>query len=379
MPITCHNFASQLYHAALDDEDDGLPDLIHRDDSSSDDDVTYQRPHHHHYPLYDSSSDSDSSNEDGFSALAPSLSEDTGPIRVAAKPKKGSKRKNVFVDDRGFPDQSDEFDTLLRNVDGGTVLRKRRHPPRPLDDIDPEFNVQYDEALHGEKFRAEFQPSPLLTAAENEELANLIKEFWPVFDDKGLFIPVKDYECVIDTGTAAPIAVKGIRYGPYETPIMRECVAKLEKLGHISQIRDGQWLFKALLAPKPHQEHIRILAEFIWRFCVNYIPLNAITRVIAYPIPRCDSAVYIAFGSAKFFWIMDAPQGYHQLRVAEESREKLAFQGPDAIKWTWNVMPFGPVNGPQTFIDFMHDMDSTWKQLAISRGVPIGDDCITRG
>ena len=63
----------------------------------------------------------------GFSALAPPAPPtqmDPGPIRPAAKPKRGSKRKNVFTDDRGFPDQSDEFDTLLRNVDGGTVLRK---------------------------------------------------------------------------------------------------------------------------------------------------------------------------------------------------------------------------------------------------------------
>jgi hypothetical protein len=75
---------------------------------------------------------------------------------------------------------------------------------------------------------------------------------------------------------------------------------------------------------------------------------------------------------------MDAPQGYHQFKVALESGMKLAFQGPDAIKWTWRVMPFSPVNGSQTFIDFMHDMDSTWKLVAIERSVPIGDDCNTR-
>jgi hypothetical protein len=38
--------------------------------------------------------------------------------------------------------------------------------------------------------------------------------------DTGLFILVKDYECVIDTGSAPPIAVKGINYGPHETPII---------------------------------------------------------------------------------------------------------------------------------------------------------------
>jgi hypothetical protein len=28
------------------------------------------------------------------------------------------------------------------------------------------------------------------------------------------------------------------------------------------------------------------------------------------------------------------------------------------------VMPFGPTNGPATFINFIHDIDSIWKELA---------------
>jgi hypothetical protein len=222
-------------------------------------------------------------------------------------------------------------------------------------------------------FRSEFQPSPLLTDEENAKLAELMKEFWCVFSEKGLFVPVKDYECCINTGTAATISVKGTNYGPRELPIMRECVAALEKLGHIYQIRDGPWLFKALLAPKPHQEHITCIKKFIWRYCVNYIPLNAITEPIAYPIPRCDAAVTLAFGDGIYIWLMDAPQGYHQLRFAKESQPKLAFQGPDAVKYTYGVMPFGPMNGPTIFIDFIHDMDSGWKALATTRGVPLGE------
>ena len=71
-------------------------------------------------------------------------------------------------------------------------------------------------------------------------------------------------------------------------------------------------------------------------------------------------------------WLWDSPQGYHQLRVAIESQLKLAFQGPDAIKWTYNVMPFGPTNGPATFINFAHDICSVWQEEAKRRGIPIG-------
>ena len=76
--------------------------------------------------------------------------------------------------------------------------------------------------------------------------------------------------------------------------------------------------------------------------------------------------------------MFDAPMGYHQLAVELASQEKLAFQGVDAIKWTYTVMPFGPTNGPATFINFIHDIDSVWKELARERGVPIDDDTNTK-
>ena len=116
---------------------------------------------------------------------------------------------------------------------------------------------------------------------------------------------------------------------------MQKCIANLAKVGHIRQIHDCEWLFKALLAPKPHQENVRDINKFVWQFCINYIPLNGMTCVIAFPIPWCNSAVYSEFGGQRmaFMWLWDAPQGYHQLRVALCSQLKLAFQGTDAIKY----------------------------------------------
>jgi hypothetical protein len=142
-----------------------------------------------------------------------------------------------------------------------------------------------------------------------------------VFDEKGIFVPVKHYECVIDTRNSQSIAVKKVLYGEQETMIMHKCIAALTKVSHIRQITDGGWLFKALLTAKPHQEHVRCIDDVMWRFCVNYIPLNSVTRLIAYPIPRCDLAVHNKFGQGKWRWMFDAPMGYHQLAVALASQE----------------------------------------------------------
>ncbi len=73
----------------------------------------------------------------------------------------------------------------------------------------------------------------------------------------------------------------------------------------------------------------------------------------------------------------DAPQGYHQIGVKHKSQEKLVFAGPDATKWTHNVMPFGPVNGPAMLIAFIHKVDSSWKELACSQGIVVDEDTNT--
>jgi hypothetical protein len=52
------------------------------------------------------------------------------PIHVAPM-SRGKKRPNVFYDDRGFPNQLHDFDVTLHNINGGCILRKRKHPTPP--------------------------------------------------------------------------------------------------------------------------------------------------------------------------------------------------------------------------------------------------------
>jgi hypothetical protein len=207
---------------------------------------------------------------------------------------------NVFLDDRGFKDLSDKYNHVLRNINGGPILRKLRHPAPALNaDINPVFHAPFVPAMHEDQMRNDLDLShldPIL----RETIYAIIQKYWSVFDKKGVFVPVKNYECVIDTGTAQTISVKKILYGERKTIIMHECIAALAKVGHIVQTTEGEWMFKALLAAKPHQEHIRCIDEFVWRFCVNFIPLNSITKLIACPIPRCDSAVFNEFGQGKW-------------------------------------------------------------------------------
>jgi hypothetical protein len=131
----------------------------HSDDDSDSED--YMPALLYRYSGYDSSDDnmSISSEQDSFHHVFSAPTPDTAPIRVSPKPPKGKRRKNAFIDDRGFPDQSNELDTLLHSMHGKPILRKRRHPAPNLDDIDPAFDFKYDEALHGNQFREDFTPA----------------------------------------------------------------------------------------------------------------------------------------------------------------------------------------------------------------------------
>jgi len=45
--------------------------------------------------------------------------------------------------------------------------------------------------------------------------------------------------------------------------------------------------------------------------------------------------------------------GFHQLRVAEESKAKTAFRNPDGL-YEWEVMSFALTNAPAYFVDLMN-------------------------
>jgi hypothetical protein len=146
---------------------------------------------------------------------------DNSPIRVAPKPKRLKHLLNVFLDIRGFPDQSNNYDHVLHGVDGGPILRKLRHPQPDLDaPVDPLYYLLFITDKHEALMHKDMDLSYLEPTLQ-EKLYKIIRDHWSVFDKKGVFIPVKNYECMIDTGSSCPIAVKKILYDKRETVIMQ--------------------------------------------------------------------------------------------------------------------------------------------------------------
>ena len=78
---------------------------------------------------------------------------------------------------------------------------------------------------------------------------------------------------------------------------------------------DSLWAALAVLVRKKNGE---------WRFCIDYRPLNSVTRKDAYSLSHFDKVLDRISGSS-WFSSLDLCRGYWQVGMAQSSKAKTAF------------------------------------------------------
>ena len=170
-----------------------------------------------------------------------------------------------------------------------------------------------------------------------------------------------DFEFCIDTDNSPPVCCRQPVYGFHESKIMTKLIAVLEA-NKLIRDDEGSWGSLLLLTVQPRQKSCTNVSAFIWRLCVNYLPLIEITRGFEFPIPRCmDSIEDLGDSCDPIFTIsLDARSGYHQIRVRKCDQEKLALFTPSVEKKTYAFLPFGPTNTPSFYTAMMQSLRKEW-------------------
>jgi hypothetical protein len=101
-------------------------------------------------------------------------------------------------------------------------------------------------------------------------------------------------------------------------------------------------------------------SQYVFRLCVSYRALNAITWPFLFAVRRCDDVIE-QIGTARHVITMDLDAGYWQMKLRESSRSKTAFYTPRGKK-RWRVTPMG-AQPHHAFVAMAMRMEDEWGQL----------------
>ena len=148
-------------------------------------------------------------------------------------------------------------------------------------------------------------------------MKTIIQQYRDIFPEKlskGLLAERQvQYEIKIEPGSKPPYRPP-YRLCPSEQDELEEQVKDLLAQGFI---RPSCSPYGALVLFVPKKDGR-------WRMCIDYRALNKQTIKDCYLLPRID-LLLDRLGQARVFTKLDLEQGYHQIAMAEDSIEKIAF------------------------------------------------------
>jgi hypothetical protein len=135
-----------------------------------------------------------------------------------------------------------------------------------------------------------------------------------------------------------PIQQKSRRSAPVHAEAVQKEVERLLQAGAIRELHYPTWLSNTVVVKKKNGK---------WRVCVDFTNLNQACPKDPFPLPKIDQLVDATAGHNRMSFL-DAFQGYHQIALSPEDREKTAFITPLGI-YCFKVMSFGLKNAGATY------------------------------
>lgn len=110
------------------------------------------------------------------------------------------------------------------------------------------------------------------------------------------------------------------------------------------------------------------------RLVINFIPLNSIAVKDHYPMPQLNDLFQALYG-ARYYAALDCTEGFLQIPVLNEHRERTAFITPHGL-YHFKRCPFGFTNSPATF---QRTMNNIFEEGLYKRCVIYIDDILVFG
>ncbi|KAL7883614.1 hypothetical protein SRHO_G00012720 [Serrasalmus rhombeus] len=170
-----------------------------------------------------------------------------------------------------------------------------------------------------------------LEPQQRKEVWEVLREFKDIFalteGEVGLTHLVQHE---IDTGDAKPIKTR-----PRHLPLAHQAAAD----SAIEEMLRAGIIEPSDMVNKKKSQKIR--------FCVDYRPLNSVTKKDSYPLPRIDESLDLVSGSS-WFSSLDLRSGYWQVPLSPDAKPKTAFCTGRGL-WHFRVLSFSLCNAPATF------------------------------
>ncbi|HBK83635.1 MAG TPA: hypothetical protein DDZ41_08570, partial [Flavobacterium sp.] len=189
-----------------------------------------------------------------------------------------------------------------------------------------------------------------LNSEEKSSIQKICKEYNDV-----LFVEGDSLSMTNATMHSIPIPENAnpINTKPYRLPeSMKEVInSEVSNMlnNHIIRSSTSPWNSPLLVVPKKS-----IDGEKKYRVVVDYRRLNDITIGSVFPLPNINE-ILDQLGKASYFSTLDLANGYHQIPIIENDREKTAFSTNEG-HYEFNRMPFGLKGAPATFQRMMNNV-----------------------
>ena len=221
-----------------------------------------------------------------------------------------------------------------------------------VESIDQVRRVESDQPLSAERIQwrkgeliETLKMEDTLQSDEKSKLIAMLQEHHQAFAlEEGERGETDLIQFSIDTGDACPLRQPARRI-PFAArqEVSKQLMSMLQT--GVIQPSQSPWASPVVLVKKK---------DGSLRFCIDYRPLNSVTKPDMFPLPRIDDLLD-QLGKSQFFSTLDLASGYWQIRVEEESREKTAFVTNQGV-YEFRVMPFGLTNAPAVFQRLMQQV-----------------------